>query len=135
MNDEQVRMVQRVIDHVFGDGAYKARLDEGQVAVDAWTISPGEATVVSIKGELKVPGYVLDVAVPTPGNWDEPPGVDVVEVMADRSLPTAILALVSELAKMRANHVLDEMATDAFVADWERDEREAKEYFSQRRDS
>ncbi len=45
--------------------------------------------------------------------------MDVVEVKVDRSFPAIVLALVSEIAKMKATASLENLEMDALVKEWE----------------
>lgn len=134
MTQEQLDTVNAALKAAFGDGAPVAHIDDEYIAVEnTWTIGPTEVDQPSIRGTVKVPGFVLEVGVPYHGSDIEPPGVDVAEVYVDRAFAEVVLALVAEVAKARANVALENLATEAFVRQMEGDDRLAKEYWASAR--
>ena len=102
MTTEQLNIVQRVLDATFP--GMKAVLEEDCIAVENWGISECS------------PQYVLMVDTPSGNGY-----MDFVEVM-NGSFTAVVLSFIGSIATAKAEAMLDDLATEAMVADMERGE-------------
>jgi hypothetical protein len=79
------------------------------------TITPTQIERKSIARTVMVPGFTVDVAMPTPGTPVSPPDVDVCDIAETQQFEQAASEAFLAWAKIIADHVQDHASAQAFA--------------------